>query len=181
MTPVKSSKKRSTSTSILPDLRHLGNCFSRQSTWRSSDGSGLLQSRASLRCRQRAEPGTLRLSSAGQTLRACSFLFAMAVIVGPAHAAPTPVPARCDPSEEQLFACSIGAKSVAVCASRGWSASAGYVQYRYGATHEAELVLPAQTQPPASSASAGVLALSNGGGAWLRFRSGAPTTSCSPP
>jgi hypothetical protein len=82
------------------------------------------------------------------------------------------VPVRCQDGEQALFACSAGRKQVAVCASRDFSASTGYVQYRYGKPDRAELVLPRAPQAPASSASSGALAFSGGGGGWLRFNAG---------
>ncbi len=112
------------------------------------------------------------MSSAEQLWRACAMACAVATAGGPANADAAVVAAQCEPGEEQLFACSTGTKRVAVCASQDWSAATGYVQYRYGAPHKAEMVLPAQAQVPAASALSGVLALSGGGGAWLRFRSG---------
>ena len=103
------------------------------------------------------------MSSAEQLWRACVMGCAMAAVVGCAQADTAAVAAQCEPGEEQLFACSTGTKRVAVCASQGWSPGTGYLQYRYGLPHKAELVLPAQAQLPASSAVSGVLVLSGGG------------------
>ena len=81
-------------------------------------------------------------------------------------------PVSCAASDETVFACRTARKQVAVCGSPGWSQAQGSLQYRFGTAREAELVLPASAMPPQSSARAGTLMLSGGGGAWLRFRRG---------
>ena len=82
-------------------------------------------------------------------------------------------PSECRPTEQTLFSCSLGQKKIAVCASRGWSAQAGTLQYRFGPSNGAELVLPRVPHTaPAESAKAGSMMFSGGGGATLRFSSG---------
>jgi hypothetical protein len=75
----------------------------------------------------------------------------------------------CHPDEQILFDCAAKAKVISVCASPGWSGSTGRLEYRYGPAGHPEVVLPTVPTPPASSAKAGSLAFSGGGGAYLRF------------
>ena len=82
-------------------------------------------------------------------------------------------PAACSGDEESLFSCATGRKQIAVCASHGWSANSGYLQYRFGSEKAAELTLPVKPDsPPSGSASSGMLSLTGGGGAYLRFSQG---------
>jgi len=82
-------------------------------------------------------------------------------------------PAVCSATEDTIFSCGAGKKHIAVCASQGWSASAGSLQYRFGAEKAAELVLPATPgKQPSESAASGLLTLTGGGGAYLRFSQG---------
>jgi hypothetical protein len=62
---------------------------------------------------------------------------------------------------------------IAVCASRGFSARQGYLQYRHGTAGRAEIVLPPEGTTPADGAVLGSLMFSRGFGALLRFTSGA--------
>lgn len=83
------------------------------------------------------------------------------------------VSTQCRPGEDVLFSCHSGKKMVAVCASAGWSAQAGSLQYRFGPAPSAELVLPRDAGVvPSASATAGSLMFSGGGGATLRFSGG---------
>lgn len=111
----------------------------------------------------------------GAGRRACVFCARLAVIaaalvtVAAAHATPT----ACAADEETLFLCRTArVRIVAVCASKGWSAHRGHLQYRYGLPGRAEIVLPAAGTPPAQSVAMGNLMFSRGGGAALRFESG---------
>jgi hypothetical protein len=82
-------------------------------------------------------------------------------------------PAACVNGEDTLFSCSVGKKQLAVCASHGWSADSGSLQYRFGRKAAAELVLPNKLNShPAESASSGLLVFTGGGGAYLRFSQG---------
>jgi hypothetical protein len=72
---------------------------------------------------------------------------------------------HCAAEEQVLFACSTGKKVVAVCASADLTA----LQYRFGPPEAPELVWPADPQPPHNEITAGTLAFSGGGGAYLRF------------
>jgi hypothetical protein len=95
----------------------------------------------------------------------------MAVLanVTAAHATST----ACSRDEETLFSCRTANKRmVAVCASKGWSARRGHLQYRHGLPDRAEIVVPAAGTPPAQSVAMGRLMFSRGGGAALRFESG---------
>lgn len=101
--------------------------------------------------------------------RLIALAFAAAGLCASAVGAPT----ECRPTEQTLFSCSLGQKKIAVCASQGWSAQAGTLQYRFGLSKGAELVLPRGPHTaPAASARAGSMMFSGGGGATLRFSSG---------
>ena len=87
-----------------------------------------------------------------------------------AHAAPT----ACAKDEETIFRCpATNDRTVAVCASQGFTAQRGSLQYRYGPADNAELTLPpGRDSPPRDSAVLGNVLLSGGGGSGLRFASG---------
>lgn len=106
--------------------------------------------------------------TSGEWMGRWSLAVACAVGAAPAVAAPT----SCRPDEQTLFACSVGKKLLAVCASRGLTPASGYLQYRFGSRTAAELVLPTADTAPAASATSGVLSFSGGGGATLRFSNG---------
>jgi hypothetical protein len=90
--------------------------------------------------------------------------------VGVASATPT----ACRDDEVTIFRCrTAGKRMIAVCASRGFSARQGYLQYRYGPLGRARIVLPPAGTAPADGAVMGNLMFSRGAGAALRFASGA--------
>jgi len=109
-----------------------------------------------------------RINRVNLRVHSAAVVALLITVARPAFAGPT----SCQPSEEQIFACSTGAKKVAICASAGWSANSGSMQYRFGTDKIAELVLPASKVRPSASALAGTLMFSGGGGAYLRFRAG---------
>ncbi|MCB1771887.1 MAG: hypothetical protein KDJ31_19640 [Candidatus Competibacteraceae bacterium] len=76
---------------------------------------------------------------------------------------------HCAADEPVLFACVTGKKAVAVCASGNRSPTAGALQYRFGSPDAPELVWPNLPQPQHVGITAGTLAFSGGGGAYLRF------------
>lgn len=81
----------------------------------------------------------------------------------------------CTPLEEPIFACRTGAKMVSVCASRGASARAGYVQYRFGkpdSSDPLELTIPDDRPLPPRAATGGNVPYAGGGASWMRFRRG---------
>jgi hypothetical protein len=84
------------------------------------------------------------------------------------------MPAVCQDDEQTIFRCrTLNERVVSVCASKGFTARHGRLQYRYGPSGRVEIVLPAQETPPIDSAVMGRLMFSRGGGAALRFASGA--------
>jgi hypothetical protein len=88
------------------------------------------------------------------------------VAFAPAAATPT----ACGADEVTIFRCrTIGNRMIAVCASPGFSAQHGYLQYRYGTARRAEIVLPPKGTTPADGAVLGSLMFSRGFGALLRF------------
>ncbi|MBX3617541.1 hypothetical protein [Nitrosomonas sp.] len=92
------------------------------------------------------------------------------LIVTPADAAET----LCKQQEQVIFSCSLSKKTVSVCASKDFSVSNGYLQYRFGQKGNIELNLPAvpQSTPNAQFVRARTLMFSGGGGGYLRFING---------
>ena len=80
---------------------------------------------------------------------------------------------HCAADEPVLFACATGKKAVAVCASADLSLTEIALQYRFGPPDAPELVRPEDPQPYHAGITAGTLAFSGGGGAYLRFSKGA--------
>lgn len=81
---------------------------------------------------------------------------------------------HCRAEERIIFSCSLGKKTVSVCASAELSATSGYLQYRFGPKDALELVFPDVTQatPAASYVQARTLIFAGGGGGYLRFING---------
>lgn len=92
----------------------------------------------------------------------------LAAVPGALHAAAS----HCAAQEKTVFSCSVGAKTVSVCASKEVSPTAGSIQYRFGPEGHPEISLPDPAAPPASAAKGGTLMYSGGGGAFLRFSKG---------
>lgn len=80
----------------------------------------------------------------------------------------------CDTQEQVIFSCSLGKKTVSVCASHDFSASSGYLQYRFGQKDALELAFPDLTEavPASQYVQARTLMFSGGGGGYLRFING---------
>ena len=80
----------------------------------------------------------------------------------------------CHAQEQIVFSCSLGKKMVSVCASSDFSASSGYLQYRFGQKDTLELALPDLTESATASQSiqARTLMFAGGGGGYLRFING---------
>lgn len=81
---------------------------------------------------------------------------------------------HCSTEEAVVFSCSVGRKTVSVCASADLSPTAGSLQYRFGAISASPLEMnyPEPSVRPASVIQAGSLMYSGGGGAYLRFAKG---------
>ena len=82
---------------------------------------------------------------------------------------------HCRAQEQVVFSCSLGKKTVSVCASADLSATSGYLQYRFGPKGALELAFPDLTKatPAASYVQARTLMFAGGGGGYLRFVNGA--------
>ena len=81
----------------------------------------------------------------------------------------------CTATESVVFSCSTGAKMVSVCASKGASATRGYLQYRFGkpdSRDPLEMTLPEEQPIPSRSATGANVPFAGGGGSWLRFHNG---------
>lgn len=81
---------------------------------------------------------------------------------------------HCHPHEQIIFSCSLGKKTVSVCASNDFSANNGYLQYRFGQQNTPELVFPVLTEsaPVSQFVRARNLMFAGGGGGYLRFING---------
>ena len=81
---------------------------------------------------------------------------------------------HCHPHEQIIFSCSLGKKTVSVCASNDFSANSGYLQYRFGQQSTPELVFPVLTEstPVSQFVQARTLMFAGGGGGYLRFING---------
>ena len=81
---------------------------------------------------------------------------------------------HCQEQEQIIFSCSLGKKMVSVCASADFSASSGYLQYRFGQKNALELAFPALTASTRLSqyVQARTLLFAGGGGGYLRFING---------
>ncbi|MBS0586901.1 MAG: hypothetical protein JSS37_02860 [Proteobacteria bacterium] len=92
------------------------------------------------------------------------------LLTAPAWAAES----HCREQERIVFSCSLGKKTVSVCASADLSATGGYLQYRFGQKGGLELAFPDLTQatPAASHVQARTLMFAGGGGGYLRFVNG---------
>ena len=76
------------------------------------------------------------------------FMFSVGSILTPANADSG---ALCTSTEKPIFSCSIGKKTLSVCASSDLSPISGYLKYRYGASlQKVELSYPATTGHPKS-------------------------------
>lgn len=80
----------------------------------------------------------------------------------------------CDAQEQVIFSCSLGKKTVSVCASNDFSANSGYLQYRFGQKDAFELAFPnlSESAPASQSVQARTLMFAGGGGGYLRFING---------
>ena len=80
----------------------------------------------------------------------------------------------CDAQEQVIFSCSLGKKMVSVCASNDFSASKGYLQYRFGQKGALEMAFPdlAESALASQFVQARTLMFSGGGGGYLRFING---------
>jgi hypothetical protein len=98
-----------------------------------------------------------------------------AVVVGSfSYGLAQAAPAACAAQELTVFSCPSRGKVISVCASKGWSASSGYVQYRYGQRGNAEIVVPGNTEAASPGAAVRVaqLPLSGGGVDYAVFSAG---------
>ncbi len=77
----------------------------------------------------------------------------------------------CKPDEQIVFACQLNnKKSVSLCASKNLSATAGYVQYRYGSAAAIELEYPKEQHLPKGTFYISRTAYSGGGASRVRFK-----------
>jgi hypothetical protein len=89
------------------------------------------------------------------------FLIWLGMTVSLASVAQGVAPTLCEAEEKALFSCLVGKKLVSICASSDLTATAGYLQYRFGAARgKLELVYPSMKQHPAR-----LFSLYSGGGA----------------
>jgi hypothetical protein len=75
----------------------------------------------------------------------------------------------CGSPQRALFSCSTGTKTASICASRDLTASAGFLQYRFGRPTAVELSYPPAGADWRKVARGGTFMFSGGGGAFLAF------------
>ena len=112
-----------------------------------------------------------RFAIAGGASRwAAAGALASILLALPAHAG-SPL---CAGSEETLYDCRSRGKHIAICASPGWTATSGYLQYRFGAAGHPEIVVPKEraAAQPAQAVAVARGALSGGGFAYASFANG---------
>lgn len=106
------------------------------------------------------------------TLLRLAALLALAAGHAQVHAA-APEPTMCRPGEKEIFSCTTKAKKTAsLCASPGFSAQGGTLQYRFGTPGKAELQYPETPQPAAGTFFFSSTMYSGGGEAHIRFSNG---------
>ncbi len=79
-----------------------------------------------------------------------------------------PIVSQCTAHEKVIFSCATGPKIVSICASQSFPGPASSLQYRFGPKGAPELALPKDGASRAG-VSAGSIAYSRGGGAYLSF------------
>ncbi|WP_295623965.1 hypothetical protein [uncultured Nitrosomonas sp.] len=95
-------------------------------------------------------------------------LFSLVAVVDAAES-------HCQEQEQVIFSCSLGEKTVSVCASNDFSANSGYLQYRFGPLDMLELSFPTvndASAPATQFIQARSLMFAGGGGGYLRFING---------
>ncbi len=78
---------------------------------------------------------------------------------------------HCDATEQVVFSCSIGKKTVSVCASSDLSPEKGYVQYRFGPIGTPEISYPENPSNFRPITDMGRF-VDNAFGGWIRFTNG---------
>lgn len=79
----------------------------------------------------------------------------------------------CTAEEQVVFACELkNKKIVSICASKQLSATAGYVQYRYGTSKAIELEYPSKRELPRGNFFLSTAMYSGGGASSIRFEIG---------
>jgi hypothetical protein len=79
----------------------------------------------------------------------------------------------CSKNEQIVFSCSLGKKTLSVCASSNISPTSGYLQYRLGKKNKAEIAFPDSSKiADRKLIQARTLMFAGGGGAYLRFING---------
>jgi hypothetical protein len=94
---------------------------------------------------------------------------ATALVCAGALATETAPKYLCKPEETVLFGCESGKKMISVCASHGFSAETGYVQYRIGTPARIELSYPETLTPAKGHFWYSFTGYSGGAEAHLRF------------
>lgn len=75
----------------------------------------------------------------------------------------------CKADEEIIFGCEIKDKLISICASKKFSKTTGYTQYRFGTSEKIEFSYPASKKPPEGIFFLGSTGYSGGGANIVRF------------
>jgi hypothetical protein len=98
-------------------------------------------------------------------IRRAALGFALAAVIWWRPVAATQ--SLCAAGQQVVFACSVGAKLVSVCASGDLTAGVGLLNYRFGPPGKPEMTYP--DGPWRELVRSGTWMFSGGGGAWLAF------------
>lgn len=98
------------------------------------------------------------------------FLVLAGLILSPATALADE--GHCKATEQVVFSCSVGKKTVSVCASSDLSPNQGYVQYRFGPIGAPELTYPEAPESFRLKSDAGIFTTRYIRGGWIRFSNG---------
>ena len=75
----------------------------------------------------------------------------------------------CKANEELIFGCEIKDKFISICASKSFSRTTGYTQYRFGKPDKIEFSFPTSAKPPEGIFFLGSTGYSGGGANIVRF------------
>lgn len=75
----------------------------------------------------------------------------------------------CKANEELIFGCAIKDKLISLCASKEFSKTTGYTQYRFGKPDKIELAYPSSPKPPEGVFFLANTGYSGGGASIIRF------------
>ena len=117
----------------------------------------------------------VRLAAMGHVNRSLLYVALAATLIVALSAVATAADSLCSDRETVVYSCKVGAKrtkSLSICASKHFSSSSGYLQYRFGRKGALEMVIPKTTEHSDSNPKSGREMYSGGGAEHLRFSYG---------